>query len=88
MSALSSAFQGGQCVGLASTICGSSSDIERTGAALLPAIYQWPELAEEGGLPAYGPRLRLCYRHVVSLVDNVLRGAKPADLPIERPFKS
>ena len=33
------------------------------------------------------PRLLFCYRHVVSLVDKVLRGAKPADLPIEQPTK-
>jgi putative ABC transport system substrate-binding protein len=55
--------------------------------ARLPAIYQWPEIAEDGGLLAYGPRLLLCYRHIVSLVDKVLRGAKPADLPIEQPSK-
>jgi putative tryptophan/tyrosine transport system substrate-binding protein len=55
--------------------------------ARLPAIYQWPEAAEDGGLLAYGPRIRLCYRMVVSLVDKVLRGAKPADLPIEQPSK-
>ena len=53
----------------------------------LPAIYQWPESAEDGGLLAYGPRQLLCYRHVVSLVDKILRGAKPADLPIEQPSK-
>jgi putative ABC transport system substrate-binding protein len=53
----------------------------------LPAIYQWPESAEDGALLAYGPRQVLCYRHVVSLVDKVLRGAKPADLPIEQPSK-
>jgi putative ABC transport system substrate-binding protein len=55
--------------------------------ARLPAVYQWPESAEHGGLLAYGPRNLLCYRHVVSLVDKVLRGAKPADLPIEQPTK-
>jgi putative ABC transport system substrate-binding protein len=53
----------------------------------LPAIYQWPESAEDGGLLAYGPRQLLCYRHVISLVDKILRGAKPADLPIEQPSK-
>jgi putative ABC transport system substrate-binding protein len=53
----------------------------------LPAIYQWPESAEDGGLLAYGPRQLLCYRHVISLVDKVLRGAKPGDLPIEQPSK-
>jgi putative tryptophan/tyrosine transport system substrate-binding protein len=61
--------------------------IERMRDARLPAIYQWPESAEDGGLLAYGPRNLLCYRHVVSLVDKVLRGAKPADLPIEQPSK-
>jgi putative ABC transport system substrate-binding protein len=50
-------------------------------------VYQWPESAEDGGLLAYGPRNLLCYRHVVSLVDKVLRGAKPTDLPIEQPSK-
>jgi putative ABC transport system substrate-binding protein len=53
----------------------------------LPAIYQWPESAEDGGLLAYGPRQLLCYRHVITLVDKVLRGAKPSDLPIEQPSK-
>jgi ABC-type uncharacterized transport system substrate-binding protein len=53
----------------------------------LPAIYQWPESAEDGGFLAYGPRQLLCYRLVVSLVDKILRGAKPPDLPIEQPSK-
>jgi putative ABC transport system substrate-binding protein len=61
--------------------------IDRMRDARMPAIYQWPEIAEDGGLLAYGPRVLLCYRHVVSLVDKVLRGAKPADLPIEQPTK-
>jgi len=61
--------------------------IDRMRDARLPAIYQWPESAEDGGLLAYGPRNLLCYRHMVSLVDKVLRGAKPADLPIEQPSK-
>ena len=55
--------------------------------ARLAAVYQWPESVEDGGLLAYGPRNLLCYRHLVSLVDKVLRGAKPADLPIEQPTK-
>jgi len=61
--------------------------IERLRNARLPAIYQFPEAAEEGGLLSYGPRLLLCFRHVVSLVDKVLRGANPAQLPIEQPSK-
>jgi putative ABC transport system substrate-binding protein len=51
----------------------------------LPTIYEWPETIEEGGLVSYGPRITLCYRHVAVLVNKVLRGAKPADLPIEQP---
>jgi putative ABC transport system substrate-binding protein len=61
--------------------------IDRMHDARLPAIYQWAETAEDGGLLAYGPRNLLCYRHVVSIVDKILRGAKPADLPIEQPSK-
>jgi ABC-type uncharacterized transport system substrate-binding protein len=61
--------------------------IERMRFYRLPAIYQWPESGEDGALLAYGPRQVLCYRHVVSLVDKVLHGAKPADLPIEQPSK-
>jgi putative ABC transport system substrate-binding protein len=51
----------------------------------LPAIYEWPETVEEGGLSSYAPRQSLCFRHVAVLVSKVLRGAKPADLPIEQP---
>lgn len=59
--------------------------IDRLDEARLPAIYQFPEAAADGGLLAYGPRLLLCYRHVVSLADKILRGARPTDLPIEQP---
>jgi putative tryptophan/tyrosine transport system substrate-binding protein len=64
-----------------------SQIIDRMRDVRLPTVYQWPESAEDGGLLAYGPRNLLCYRHVVSLVDKVLRGAKPTDLPIEQPSK-
>jgi putative ABC transport system substrate-binding protein len=58
---------------------------ERAAALRLPAIYEWPEMAEEGGLMAYGPRLELIYRQLARLVVKVLRGAKPEDLPVEQP---
>jgi putative ABC transport system substrate-binding protein len=61
--------------------------IERLNRARLPAIYQWPETAEEGGLLGYGPRFVECYHRVAALTLNVLKGAKPADLPIEQPTK-
>ena len=59
--------------------------IDRVAAQGLPAIYEWPEMAEEGGLIGYGPRLTLIYRQTARLVAKVLRGAKPEDLPVEQP---
>ena len=61
--------------------------IERAAALGLPAIYEWPEMAEEGGLIAYGPRLTLIYRQLARLIVKVLRGIKPEDLPVEQPTK-
>jgi putative ABC transport system substrate-binding protein len=55
--------------------------------ARLPAIYEWPETAEQGGFLGYGPRNTVVYRHVAVLVDKILRGAKPSDLPVEQPTK-
>jgi putative tryptophan/tyrosine transport system substrate-binding protein len=74
---------------LASPILSNGRDaiIGRLRQTRLPAIYQFPEAAEEGGLLAYGPRQLLAYRHVASLVDKILRGRLPADLPIEQPTK-
>ena len=51
--------------------------------ARLPAIYQWPETAEQGGLIGYGPRNTTVYGVVAATVNKVLRGAKPADLPVQ-----
>jgi putative ABC transport system substrate-binding protein len=53
----------------------------------LPAMYQWPETAEEGGLIAYGPSLLGAFRQVTTLVVKVLQGAKPGDLPVEQPTR-
>jgi putative ABC transport system substrate-binding protein len=53
----------------------------------LPAVYQWPETAEEGVLLGYGPSFIEVFRERPRLVAKVLRGAKPADLPIEQPTK-
>jgi putative ABC transport system substrate-binding protein len=59
--------------------------IERMAALRLPAIYQWPEIADEGGFAAYGPRQTLLYRQRAQTVVKILRGAKPADIPVEQP---
>jgi putative ABC transport system substrate-binding protein len=51
----------------------------------MPAMYEWPEIAEEGGLAAYGPRFSTIFRQLARLVARVLRGVKPADIPVEQP---
>ena len=53
----------------------------------LPAIYQWREHAEEGGLVSYGPSLSDMWRQTGRVVGRILKGAKPTDLPIEQPTK-
>ena len=54
----------------------------------LPAIYQFPEVAEEGGLIGYGPSIIRMYRELVApMLIKLLRGAKPTDLPIEQPTR-
>jgi putative ABC transport system substrate-binding protein len=60
---------------------------EGVSAARLPAIYQWPESAETGGLAAYGPRIIELYRQRARMLVKVLRGAKPADMPVEQPTR-
>jgi putative ABC transport system substrate-binding protein len=50
-------------------------------------VHQWPELAEEGGLLGYGPRFAEVFRQRARMVAKVLRGAKPADIPVEQPTK-
>jgi putative ABC transport system substrate-binding protein len=59
--------------------------IKRAAELRLPAIYQWPETAEEGGLLGYGPSFIEVFRQRARMAASVLRGIKPADLPIEQP---
>jgi putative tryptophan/tyrosine transport system substrate-binding protein len=61
--------------------------IERAAALRLPAVYQWPETAEEGGLLGYGPRFVDVFRQRARMVAKILGGARPADLPVEQPTK-
>ncbi len=51
----------------------------------LPAIYVWEEVVQAGGLMSYGSRLIDEFRRLPHFVDRILRGTKPADLPVERP---
>jgi putative ABC transport system substrate-binding protein len=53
----------------------------------LPASYSRPEYVEDGGLMTYGPSINDLFRRAATYVDKILKGAKPADLPVEQPTK-
>jgi putative tryptophan/tyrosine transport system substrate-binding protein len=56
-------------------------------AARLPTMYGFRELVESGGLMSYGPYLPDLYRRTADFVDKILRGTKPADIPVEQPTR-
>jgi putative tryptophan/tyrosine transport system substrate-binding protein len=53
----------------------------------MPAVYPTREFAEVAGLICYGPNLSDLYRRAAGHVDKILKGAKPAELPVEQPTK-
>jgi putative ABC transport system substrate-binding protein len=55
--------------------------------ARLPAIYPWGEFVDSGGLMSYGPNFAAVGRDAARYVDKILKGTKPADLPVEQPTK-
>ena len=56
-------------------------------AARLPTMFAHREYVEAGGLMSYGPNFPDLNRRAADYVDKILRGAKPADLPVEQPTK-
>ena len=74
---------------LASPLLASYSDtiIGLAAKNRLPAIYQWRQHAEGGGLVSYGPGLLEVWRQTALVVAKILKGAKPADLPVEQPTR-
>jgi putative ABC transport system substrate-binding protein len=55
--------------------------------ARIPTIFGFREFVDAGGLMSYGPNFADLFRHAADFVDKILRGAKPADLPVQQPTK-
>jgi putative ABC transport system substrate-binding protein len=61
--------------------------VEHLAGLRLPAMHQWPDTAEQGALLGYGPRFTEIFRQRARQLVKVLRGAKPADIPVEQPTR-
>jgi putative ABC transport system substrate-binding protein len=61
--------------------------IDRAMNHKLPAIYEWKVFTQNGGLSSYGADVQDIYRRAAGFADKIIKGAKPADLPVERPTK-
>jgi putative ABC transport system substrate-binding protein len=61
--------------------------VELAAKAQLPAIYQFRELVQGGGLVSYGPSYAELFRRAAAYVDRIFKGADPAELPVEQPTK-
>ena len=64
-----------------------STVVAAANALRLPSFFGYREFVTEGGLMSYGERFADGYRHTAPYVDKVVRGGKPAELPIERPMR-
>ncbi len=61
--------------------------VEMAAKNRLPAVYHTGQFVEDGGLMFYGPNLAEMFRRAATYVDKILKGRKPADLPVEQPTK-
>jgi len=61
--------------------------VELAARQRLPTMFGWREFVDIGGLTSYGPNVNTMLRRAAGYVDRILKGAKPADLPIEQPTK-
>jgi putative ABC transport system substrate-binding protein len=66
---------------------GRNRIVELAAKHRLPAIYEWPETADVGGMMAYGSSLAGLSRRVAWYIERILKGANPANLPVEQPTK-
>jgi putative ABC transport system substrate-binding protein len=53
----------------------------------LPAMYEWPDQVDDGGLMALGPSRAAIYARIAAYIDRILKGANPGELPVEQPAK-
>ena len=70
--------------------CGSEAPLrgrDRAAQDRLPAIYAFQNLAKEGGLMSYGVNVPHLFQNAATYVDRILKGDKPADLPVQLPEK-
>ena len=61
--------------------------VELAAKSRLPAFYRFRDFVDAGGLMCYGPNLPDLYRRAATYVDKILKGTKPADIPVEQPTK-
>jgi putative ABC transport system substrate-binding protein len=69
------------------TVLNRKRVIDFAAAHRLPAVYEYAFLAHDGGLMAYGPNVDALFDRAAGLADQILKGANPADLPLELPTR-
>ena len=69
------------------SFCSDHKIVELAAKNRLPAVYHSSQFIEPGGLMFYGVNALDLYRRAATYVDKILKGAKPADLPVEQPTK-